>query len=172
MFHPSDMLKGPAIAAMLIMAAPAAQAQTDNLTSAQAMAAMHAVLDFAGRENSNPSIAIIDRDGRTILLLRGDNASPHNIGLAQRKAYTALTFKMPSIEWRDKSKPGMPDADQRSMPRVIPLGGGYPITVGNTVIGGIGVSGTRGGQPGDTAAAKAGADAAAQITATLTTAQK
>jgi uncharacterized protein GlcG (DUF336 family) len=35
--------------------------------------------------------------------------------------------------------------------------------VGNEVIGAVGVSGTRGGQEGDTAGAQAGADAAAAL---------
>jgi uncharacterized protein GlcG (DUF336 family) len=44
---------------------------------------------------------------------------------------------------------------------VIALGGGVPILVGEEGIGGIGVSGSNGGQPGDEACAKAGADAIA-----------
>jgi uncharacterized protein GlcG (DUF336 family) len=168
MVRTSQMLKAPAVAAFLMAAVSAAHAQSAVVNAEQAMAAVHAVQNYAKKDGSNPSIAILDRDGRVVLLLRGDHASPHNIGLAERKAYTSMTFKMPSIEWRDKSKPGTPDADQRSMPRVIPLGGGYPITVGNDVIGAIGVSGTRGGQEGDTAAAKAGADAAADAGAQRT----
>jgi hypothetical protein len=29
----------------------------------------------------------------------GDNANPHNIELARRKAYTARTFRQPSSAW-------------------------------------------------------------------------
>ena len=38
------------------------------------------------------SVAVVDRAGRLRVLLQGDGASPHNIELARRKAYTALTF--------------------------------------------------------------------------------
>jgi uncharacterized protein GlcG (DUF336 family) len=170
MLRPTYLLTGAALAAVVVTSAPAF-AQTQSVTAEQAMAALHAVLDYASKDGTNPSIAVLDSDGNVVLLLRGNNASPHNIGLAERKAYTANMFKMPTIEWRDKTKPGQPDADQRKQPKVIPLGGGYPIKVGNTVIGGVGVSGTRGGQEGDTAAAKAGADAAA-AKVSLKTAQR
>ena len=42
------------------------------------------------------SVAVVDRAGRVRVLLQGDNASPHNMELARRKAYTARTFRPPS----------------------------------------------------------------------------
>ena len=159
----SVMLKAAAAAAILMTATGTAQAQSSSLTSEQAMAALQAVQAYAKNDGSDPSLAVIDRDGNTVVLLRGNGAAPHNIGLAQRKAFTANTFKMKSIDWRDKTKPGQPQADERNTPNAIPLGGGVPIMVGNEVIGAVGVSGTRGGQEGDTAGAQAGADAAAAL---------
>jgi uncharacterized protein GlcG (DUF336 family) len=70
---------------------------------------------------------------------------------------------MRSIDWRDRTKPGTAQASERDTPKAIPLGGGVPIMVGNEVIGAVGVSGTKGGQEGDTAGAQAGADAAAAL---------
>ena len=157
----SLMLKAAAAAAVFMTATQAAQAQSSSLTSEQAMAALRAVQAYAKNDGSDPSLAVIDRDGNTVLLLRGNGAAPHNLGLAQRKAFTANQFKMKSIEWRDRTKPGTPQASERDTPKAIPLGGGVPIMVGNEVIGAVGVSGTKGGQEGDTAGAQAGADAAA-----------
>ena len=157
----SLMLKTAAAAAVFMTATQAAQAQSSSLTSEQAMAALRAVQAYAKNDGSDPSLAVIDRDGNTVLLLRGNGAAPHNIGLAERKAFTANNFKMKSIEWRDRTKPGTPQASERDTPKAIPLGGGVPIMDGNEVIGAVGVSGTRGGQEGDTAGAQAGADAAA-----------
>jgi uncharacterized protein GlcG (DUF336 family) len=105
----------------------------------------------------------VDRDGKVVLLMRGNGAAPHNLELARRKAYTANMFKMTSLAWRDKSMPGQPEASERDMPDVIPLGGGVPIMVGGEVIGAAGASGTKGGQEGDTACAQAMADAAAAL---------
>jgi len=160
----SLMFKAAAAAAVLMIAPQAAQAQASSgITSEQAMAALRAVQAYAKNDGSDPSLAVIDRDGNTVLLLAGNNAAPHNLGLAQRKAFTANQFKMKSIEWRDRTKPGTPQASERDTPNAIPLGGGVPIMVGNEVIGAVGVSGTKGGQEGDTAGAQAGADAAAAL---------
>src|SRR3954469_23921545 len=51
------------------------------------------------RTGNSISVAVLDRVGRLRVFLQGDKASPHNIELAQRKAYTALTFKRNSLEW-------------------------------------------------------------------------
>ena len=160
MFRVSHLLMAASAAALLM--APEAYAQT-KLSSEMAMAAARAVQAYAKNDGSDPSTVVIDANGDIVLQLKGNNAAPHNIGLAERKAFTANMFKMKSIEWRDVSMPGKDRADERKMPKVIPLGGGVPIMVGNEVVGAVGVSGTRGGQEGDTAGAQAGADAAAAL---------
>jgi uncharacterized protein GlcG (DUF336 family) len=160
MFRFSHLLMATAAAALLM--APEAYAQT-KLTADMAMAAARAVQAYADKDGSNPSTVVMDANGDIVLQLKGNNAAPHNIGLAERKAYTANMFKMKSIEWRDATMPGKDRADERKMPKVIPLGGGVPVMVGSEVVGAVGVSGTRGGQEGDTAGAQAGADAAAKL---------
>lgn len=159
----STCVKGIALAAAFGLMCTTASAQSLSVNAEQAMAALTAMQKYAQKDGSNPSFAVLDRDGKVILLLAGNGAAPHNLGLAERKAYTANMFKMKSIEWRDKSAPGQPEANERSMPGVIPLGGGVPIMVGGEVIGAVGTSGTRGGQEGDTSCAQAGADAAAAL---------
>lgn len=159
----SAYLKTAALAAALSFSASAAFAQASSVTSEQAMAAMKAALQYAKKDGGDVSIAVVDREGKVVLLMRGNTAAPHNLGLARRKAYTANMFKMTSLAWRDRSMPGKPDASQREMPDVVPLGGGVPIMVGGDVIGAVGASGTRGGQEGDTACAQAAADAAAAL---------
>jgi uncharacterized protein GlcG (DUF336 family) len=100
------------------------------------------------------SVAIVDRAGRLRVFLQGDNANPHNIELARRKAYTARTFKMPSAEWAKRTETA--NTGQRMLAEVIPLGGGMPINAGADTIGGVGLSGAIGGQPKEEACAKAG----------------
>jgi uncharacterized protein GlcG (DUF336 family) len=102
----------------------------------------------------NTSVAVVDRAGRLRVFLQGDNASPHNIELARRKAYTARTFRTPSAEWAKRTE--TTNAGQRMLTDVIPLGGGMPINVGEDTIGGVGLSGAQGGQPREEACAKAG----------------
>ena len=104
---------------------------------------------------SRVSVAVLDRSGRMRVFLQGDNASPHNLELARRKAYTALTFRRPSAEWAKRTAEG-DVTGQRSLTDVIPLGGGVPIMIGEDAVGAIGLSGAPGGQPKEEACAKAG----------------
>jgi uncharacterized protein GlcG (DUF336 family) len=101
------------------------------------------------------SVAVLDRAGRLRVFLQGDGASPHNLELARRKAYTALTFRRTSLEWAKRTAEG-DVSGQRSLTDVIPLGGGVPIMIGNEAIGSVGLSGAPGGQPQEEACAKAG----------------
>ena len=161
MFRISHVLTVAAATAVL-MSGSQAYAQS-KLTAEAAMAALRAVQAYAKNDGSDPSTVVVDANGDIVLQLKGNNAAPHNIGLAERKAFTANMFKMKSIDWRDATMPGKDRAGERQTPKAIPLGGGVPIMVGNEVVGAVGVSGTRGGQEGDTAGAQAGADAAAAL---------
>ena len=100
------------------------------------------------------SVAVVDRAGRLRVFLQGDNANPHNIELARRKAYTARTFGTPSAAWAKRTETTA--QGQRMLADVIPLGGGVPINVGEETIGGVGLSGAPMGQPQEEACAKAG----------------
>src|SRR5579871_2445879 len=103
---------------------------------------------------SQTSVAVVDRAGRLRVFLQGDNANPHNIELARRKAYTARTFRQPSAQWAQNTETR--NTGQRMLADVIPLGGGMPINAGGETIGGVGLSGAVGGQPKEEACAKAG----------------
>src|SRR5262249_19136506 len=100
------------------------------------------------------SVAVLDRAGRLRVFLPGDDASPHNLELACRKAYTALPFRGTSAELAKRTAEG-DVAGQRSLTDVIPLGGGVPIMIGTQAIGSVGLSGAPGGQTQEEACAKA-----------------
>jgi uncharacterized protein GlcG (DUF336 family) len=103
------------------------------------------------------SVAVVDRVGRLRVFLQGDKSQPHNIELAQRKAFTALTFRRTSIEWAERTAAqGAENSAQRMLDKVIPARGGVPIKIGDETIGAVGVSGSSGGGGGDEACAKAG----------------
>jgi uncharacterized protein GlcG (DUF336 family) len=111
-------------------------------------------IDECEKAGNNVSVAVVDRAGRLRVFLQGDKAAPHNIELAQRKAYTARTFGRTSAEWADRTQPGSELAAQRQLEHVIALKGGVPIKVGDETIGAVGVSGSTSG--GDEACAMAG----------------
>ena len=104
------------------------------------------------------SVAVVDQAGNPRLMLNADTASPHNLDLARRKAYTARTFRRPSAEWAKASTAATPQFGQRQMIDVIPLGGGMPIMMKGEAIGGVGISGAMGGQVAEEACARAAID--------------
>ena len=134
-----------------------------NISVAQAMAVVEGALEACGRNGElvTVTIAVVDRAGQPRLMLAGDTSSPHNLELARRKAYTARTFRRPTLEWAGRTAEGTERAGQRGLVDVIPLGGGVPIMIGDEPIGGVGVSGAVGGQPADQACAFAGVAAIA-----------
>jgi uncharacterized protein GlcG (DUF336 family) len=147
------------LAAALLSTAQAAPLMERNISSEDAMAAYERMMGQCGPATDNVTVVFVDRAGQVVLQARANSAALHNLDLARRKAYTARTFRAKSTEWRDRTMGSMPAAGQRQLSEVIPLGGGTPIMIGEEVIGGVGVSGAQGGQPGDQACSDAGAAA-------------
>ena len=100
------------------------------------------------------SVAVVDRAGRLRVFLQGDGASPHNLELSRRKAYTALTFRQTSAEWAARTETTL--SGQRMLADVIPLAGGVPIKAGEDTIGGVGLSGAPMGGAQEEACGRAG----------------
>ena len=123
-----------------------------NISTRMALAIAEGALQSCG---DRVSVAIVDRSGRLKLFVQGDNASPHNIELARRKAYTAQTFGRTSLEWAKRTD-GTGTAGQRMLSDVITQQGGVPIKFGDETIGGIGLSGASGGGEQEEACGLAG----------------
>ena len=91
------------------------------------------------------SAVVVDRDGETMVAMRDDNAGPHTMENARRKAYTAMAYKQTTTEYAKKLNDGNPVIRQQvTLPNIIAIPGGVPIKTGDEVIGGIGVSGSPG----------------------------
>jgi uncharacterized protein GlcG (DUF336 family) len=91
------------------------------------------------------SAVVVDRDGETIVALRSDNASPHTMENARRKAYTANSFRTSTADYAKRFANNDPLVHQQvTLPNVIAIPGGLPVKIGEDVIGGVGVSGSPG----------------------------
>jgi uncharacterized protein GlcG (DUF336 family) len=91
------------------------------------------------------SAVVVDADGETIVELRGDNAAPHTMENARRKAYTAMTFKQTTAEYAKKLlDPNSVAHEQITLPNVIAIPGGVPLKAGDEIVGGVGASGSPG----------------------------
>jgi uncharacterized protein GlcG (DUF336 family) len=101
-------------------------------------------------------IAVCDESGVLKAFSRMDGAPLLSVQIAQDKAYTAVGFGMPTDAWHDfiKDDPPLAAGAVGGVERLVIFGGGYPIKVGERVVGGIGVSGGHYAQ--DMEVAKAG----------------
>jgi uncharacterized protein GlcG (DUF336 family) len=101
------------------------------------------------------SVTVVDRAGLPIVMLRGDGAGLHTPEGSDRKAYTARTFRQPSADFVKRMLSDPASAGSKEYTRVLALGGGLPIKVGDDVVGAVGVSGSPGK---DDECSKAGID--------------
>jgi uncharacterized protein GlcG (DUF336 family) len=131
----------------LALAAPAGAAlivHKDLSYSIAKTIAEEAIAACAARTYATSAV-VVDRDGETMVAMHYDNAGPHTMENARRKAYTALSFKQTTADYAKKLlDPNSVAHQQVTLPNVIAIPGGVPIKAGDDVIGGIGVSGSPG----------------------------
>ncbi|MFF3622495.1 heme-binding protein [Streptomyces sp. NPDC002467] len=127
---------------------------TTHLTIDAATRAAQATLKAAQSENQKVTVAVVDRNGNTIVTLRGDGAGPQSYESAQRKAFTAVSWNAPTsvLAGRLAQAPNLKD-----IPGTLFLGGGVPVQANGAPVAGIGVAGAPSGDL-DEKFAKAGAD--------------
>lgn len=116
---------------------------TSSITTEAAHAAVAAGVAKANEMGWRMNLAVVDRGGNLIAFLKNEDAPLHSTGLAIDKAYTALSFNMPSKDWNqvlaassEEVRRGIVTRD-----RLVVFGGGVPIRKGGMVLGAIGASG-------------------------------
>jgi uncharacterized protein GlcG (DUF336 family) len=131
-----------------------------NLSLALAKTIAEAALAECKSKGFNTAVAVVDRAGQVMVILRDEQATAQQAEMARRKAYTARMFRTTTLEFQKRtSDPKY--AAQRDVADILALGGGVPIQVGEDIIGGVGSSGSS--QEQDDACAKAGAAKAAEF---------
>jgi uncharacterized protein GlcG (DUF336 family) len=141
-----------AVGAAWVMSAAvfAGPAQADllvhhDLPYAVALTIAQTAVESCAAKGYAVSAVVANRSGDTIIAIRGDNASPHTMENARRKAYTAMSFKVSTTDYAKRFADNNPLVRQQvTLPNVIAIPGGLPIKAGDEVIGGIGVSGSPG----------------------------
>ena len=148
------MLAGIGLALLLPGRAPAQGLVTErNLSLGLAKAIAEAALSECKSKGFNTTVAVVDRAGQLMVLLRDEKATAQQIEMARRKAYTARMFRMSTLDFQKRTNDPV-YAAQRNIADILALGGGVPIQVGEEVIGGVASSGSS--QPQDDACARAG----------------
>ncbi|MBA3773561.1 MAG: heme-binding protein [Ramlibacter sp.] len=129
--------------------------QVRSLTPEAALKAARAALAACARNGHQVAVAVADRAGHPLVMLRDRHAGPHTPSTATSKASTALSFKLDTTSLARATRPGEAAAGIRHLPGVVAVGGGWPIEAGGSLVGAIGVSGAPGGDADDVCA-KAG----------------
>ena len=145
-------------------AAPPARAQLiphKDLSLAIALAIATAAADHCKAQGYTVSVAVVGREAQTIVQLRGDGSPPHSEENSYRRAYTALTYRRPSLDVEQRLRADPSDQLAR-LNHVMAAQGGRPIVVQGDTIGAVAVSGAPGGEK-DEACARAGLDKAASL---------
>ena len=109
------------------------------ITLEQARAAIAAGQAESKKNGWNHVFAVVDGGGTLIALEKADLAGNSSSEIAQAKARTAATFRVPTKNYQDRVTSG--ETFILGLPCVVPAAGGVPIIVGGKVIGAIGVSG-------------------------------
>ncbi len=133
-----------AAAAVLSSSAQAQLAAEKNLTLAMAQAIANGAMEKCKSMGFKVSVAVVDRAGLQMVMLRGDGAGLHTPEGADRKAYTARTFRAPSAAFLKRMMDDQAAHASEEYTRVLALPGGLPIKVGDDVVGAVGVSGSPG----------------------------
>jgi len=149
------------VVGVTVALASAGQAQVVEkkaLTLEAARQVMATAIGEARRlDASGAAIAIVDDGGNLISLERLDGTFAAGANISIGKARTAAIFKRPTRAFEDSIKNGR--TAMIALSDFTPLQGGVPLTVGEDVVGAIGVSGAASAQQ-DEEIAQAGAAAA------------
>ena len=144
-------------ASLLGLLASPAQAQLQavsdlSLNAAQKLStAAMAACEAKGRQIV---VTVLDRGGNIVSVQRADGVGPHNTEASRRKAYTALSTKTDTQLLASNARANLDAANLTTLPELLLLGGGLPLTAKGQIVGAIGVAGG-GGAPQDRACAQA-----------------
>lgn len=120
-----------------------------NLTMEAALAAARAALADCRKRGATVAVAVVDRYGHPLAMLRDPLAGMHTPDTAQRKAWTAVSFKAPTTELVKATAPDGPNGGIRNLPQVAMVGGALLLQSAGSLVGAIGVSGAPSGDMDD-----------------------
>jgi uncharacterized protein GlcG (DUF336 family) len=144
--------------AVFVAAAGLAQAQglvtERSLSLAMAKTIAETTQAECRAKGFHTTVAVVDRAGQLLVLLRDEKAAVHTVEMARRKAYTARMFRVSTADFQKRTAADQPGAAQRDLTDMIALSGGVPIKLGDETIGAVASAGSN--LESDDACAKAG----------------
>ena len=141
-----------ALALLAVCAASQSQQATyalRSITPEAALRAARSALAACAKNGHQVAVAVTDRGGHALVMLRDRHAGPHTPATATGKAFTALTFKQDTLSFARATQAGEAASGIRQLPGVVAIGGGRTIESAGSLVGAIGVSGAPGGKADD-----------------------
>ncbi len=114
-----------------------------TVTQAAADSLIQGALRSATDLKAQVVIAVVDSSGHLKTFTRMDEAMFMTIDIAIDKAWTSAAFGMATHTWGQVLKQFEGLSQYAHRPRLVAVGGGYPLLKDGKVVGGIGVSGGR-----------------------------
>jgi uncharacterized protein GlcG (DUF336 family) len=115
---------------------------TSRITMDTALKIAQGAIDACRKEGVQIAVTVVDRAGHPQVVLRDVLAMDLTLTISRQKAYTALSFNMPT------SEVGARFRDPYSVMKIeglVASAGGVPITAAGALLGGVGVSGAPSG---------------------------
>ena len=120
-----------------------------SITPEAALKAAQAALATCAKNGHQVAVAVSDRGGHALVMLRDRLAGPHTPATATGKAWTALSFRQDTLALGRSTQAGEAASGIRELPGVVAVGGGRIIESAGSLVGAIGVSGAPGGEADD-----------------------
>ena len=143
-----NKLKGLIATVMLMSSSTFAQSvqlnQVYSLDSQTAQTLIDAAMTVCQKIQHNIAVVVVDGGGNTLMSKRHETVGPHNLGAAEKKAYTALSTKMATMLLSQNAHQNKDAKNLTTLSNLLLLGGGVPVRYESQVVGAIGVAGAGG----------------------------
>ena len=149
------------VLAMLISTSGQAQdalVPASTLSPELALEIAQTSLQACRAEGFQVAVAVVDRMGTPQVMLRDRFAGPHTPDTAQRKAWTAVSFRTDTLALANSTQAGSAQSGARMITNALMIGGGVPVQAAGTTVAAVGISGAPSGEADDRCA-RAGIDA-------------
>lgn len=117
-----------------------------DLGQAEAQIAVDACLAELQRQGKAAVVAVADRAGELIALIRMDGVMLPSVGIATNKAFTAARVRGPSGDLGRKARADGSDVHYYGNARFVGWDGGLPVMIGSDCVGAVAVSGLSGAE--------------------------
>lgn len=121
--------------ALMVLAGTASAAQLNDAQANQVIASVQSTLKS---QNSFGCVAVVDSSGTLLAFQRLDGSPLGCVDASIGKARTSALYRAPTLKFMQRLQNG--ENTVLSIPHVVALGGGYPLTLNGEVVGAVGVS--------------------------------